>query len=54
MLHSTKATLHKLTRDLKDISYIGTSLSCGKNRLLSRPPPHEGTLSVMHVVEAAG
>ena len=37
-----------------DMSDIGTSLSYGKNRLLSLPPTHGGTLKVMHVVKAAG
>ena len=36
-----------------DMNDIGTSLSYGKNRLLSLPPTHGGTLKVMHVVKAA-
>lgn len=37
-----------------EMSDVGTSLSYGKNRLLSLPPTHGGTLKVMHVVKAAG
>lgn len=37
------------------ISYIGTSLSYGKSRLVSPShPTYKGTLNIMHVVKAVG